>query len=131
MLYQENYFDISLRLNFCQRQTHCIDDQHKFQSVTDTNNEFTQCQTPRKKLQSIVISPVSLHKFMKTLKSNISEAHKVQVDCLKDSESDFYDENDIKEIGSKRLGQGAQGNATRIENSIIFSTNPNSYLRTV
>ena len=41
---------------------------------------------------------------MKTLKSNISEAHKVQVDCLKDSESDFYDENDIKEIGSKRLG---------------------------
>ena len=131
MLYQENYFAISLRLNFCQRQTHCIDDQDKFQSVTDTNNEFTQCQTPRKKLQSIVISPVSLNKFMKTLKSNISEAHKVQVDCLKDSESDFYDENDIKEIGSKRLGQGAQGNATRIENSIIFSTNPNSYLRTV
>ena len=34
---------------------------------------------------------------MKTLKSNISEAHKVQVDCLKDSESDFYDKNDMKE----------------------------------
>ena len=28
---------------------------------------------------------------MKTLKSNISEAHKVQVDCLKDSEYDSYD----------------------------------------
>ena len=34
---------------------------------------------------------------MKTLKSNISEAYKVQVDCLKYSESDSYDKNDIKE----------------------------------
>ena len=34
---------------------------------------------------------------MKTLKRNISEAYKVQVDCLKDFESDSYDRNDIKE----------------------------------
>ena len=34
---------------------------------------------------------------MKTLKSNISEAYKVQVDCLKDSEFDSYDKNDVKE----------------------------------
>ena len=34
---------------------------------------------------------------MKTLKSNISEAYKVPVDCLKDSESDSYNKNDIKE----------------------------------
>ena len=34
---------------------------------------------------------------MKTLKSNISEAYKVQVDCLKDSESDSHDKNDTKE----------------------------------
>ena len=34
---------------------------------------------------------------MNTLKSNISEACKVQVDYLKDSESDFYDKNDMKE----------------------------------
>ena len=34
---------------------------------------------------------------MKTLKSDISEAYKVQVDCLKDSESDSYDENDMEE----------------------------------
>ena len=34
---------------------------------------------------------------MKTLKSNILEAYKVQVDCLKDSESGSYDKNDIKE----------------------------------
>ena len=33
---------------------------------------------------------------MKTLKSNISEAYKVQVDCLTDSESDSYDKNDMK-----------------------------------
>ena len=43
-------------------------------SVIDTGNEFTECQTPRKKLQSIGISPVSLNAFMKTLKNNISEA---------------------------------------------------------
>ena len=34
---------------------------------------------------------------MKTLKSNISEAYKVQGDWLKDSESDSYDKNDMKE----------------------------------
>ena len=34
---------------------------------------------------------------MKTLKGNISEAYKVQVNCLKDSDSDFYDKNDMKE----------------------------------
>ena len=34
---------------------------------------------------------------MKTLKSHISEAYKVQGGCLKDSESDSYDKNDLKE----------------------------------
>ena len=96
-MYQDNYFVVSVKINFCQRQTKCIDDQDKFQSVKDTDNEFTECQTPRKKLQSISISPVSLHAFMKTFKSNISEAYKVQVDCLKDSQSDSYDKNDMKE----------------------------------
>ena len=55
----------------------------KVQSVTDTDIEFTDCQTLRKKLLSIAISPASLHAFMKTLKSDISEAYKVQDDCLK------------------------------------------------
>ena len=96
-MHQDNYFVVSVKINFCQRQTKCIDDQDKFQSVKDTDNEFTECQTPRKKLQSIGISPVSLHAFTKTLKSNISEAQKVQVDCLKDSEFDSYDKNDMKE----------------------------------
>ena len=85
MLYQDNYFVVSVKVSFSWRQTNCIDDQDKVQSVTDTDNEFTECQTPRKKLQSIGISPVSLHAFMKTFKSNISEVYKVQVDCLKDS----------------------------------------------
>ena len=58
---------------------------------------FTECQTPRRKLQSIGISLVSLHASMKILRSNISKACKVQVDCLKNSESDSYDENDVKE----------------------------------
>ena len=97
MSYQDNYFAVSVKLNFSQRQTHYIDDQDKFQSVTDTDKEFTECQTPRKKLQPTGISPLSLYAFMKTLKSNISEAYKVQVDCLKDSESDSLDKNDMKE----------------------------------
>ena len=71
-------------------ESHCIDDEGKVQSLTDTDNEFTECQTPRKKLQSIGISPVSfyvlpqhiritnakmkLDKVMNTIKSYISEA---------------------------------------------------------
>ena len=56
-----------------------------------------ECQTPRKKLQSISISPVSLHTFMKTLKSDISEAYKIQVNGLNDSGSGSYDKNNLKE----------------------------------
>ena len=63
----KNTSDVSRQLFCCQckdrflRQTECIDDQDEFQSVKDTDNEFTECQTPRKKLQSIGISHVSLH----------------------------------------------------------------------
>ena len=60
--------------NFLLETDSLYDDQDKVQSVIDTDNEFTECQTPRKKLQSIGISPVTLHAFMETLKSNISEA---------------------------------------------------------
>ena len=94
MLYQDYYFVVGVKLNFYQRQTHCTDDQEKFQSFSDTGNQFTECETPKKKLQSVGISPVSLHAFMKTLKSNISEAYKCN---LKDSESDSYNKNDMKE----------------------------------
>ena len=51
--------------------------------------------TKEKELQSIGISPVSLHAFMKILKNNISEAQKVQIDCLNNLESDSYDINDM------------------------------------
>ena len=95
MLYQDNYLVVSVKLNFCQRQLHCIDDQDKF--ITDTDNGFTESQTPRKQLQSTGTSPASIHPFRKTLKSNISEAYKAQVDCLKDSKSDFYNKTDMKE----------------------------------
>ena len=73
-MYQDNYFVVSVKIKFCWRQAKCIDYPDKFQSVKDTDNEFTECQTPREKLQSIGISPVSLHAFTKTLKSNISKA---------------------------------------------------------
>ena len=62
------------KARFLLETTHCVDNSDKFQSVADTNNELPECQTPRKKLQSIGISPISLHTSMKTLKSNISEA---------------------------------------------------------
>ena len=97
MLYQDNYFVVSVKTIFCQRQAYCIDNQDKVQSVAGTDNEFNECQTPRKKLQSIGISPVSLQAFIKTLKDNISEAYKVQDCCLKGLESDSYDKNDMKE----------------------------------
>ena len=48
-------------------------------------------------------APINLHFtcqltcIYETLKSNISEAYKVQVDCFKESESDSYDKNDMKE----------------------------------
>ena len=89
MFYRDNYLAVSVKLDFCQKQTDCIDDQDKFRSVADANNEL--------KIQSVGISPVSLHGSMKTLKSNISEAYEVQGDCLKYSESDSYDKNDMKE----------------------------------
>ena len=69
---QDNYFVVSVKVAFSYRQT-----QDKFQSVTGTDNEFTERQTPMKKPKSISISPVSLHVFMKTLKRKISEAYKV------------------------------------------------------
>ena len=47
------------------------------QSFKQSTCTFTR-GVPRKKLQSIGISLVSLHAFTKTLKSNISEAYKVQ-----------------------------------------------------
>ena len=98
MLYQDNYFAVSVKLNFCQRQAHCIDDQDKVQSVTDTDNEFTECQTPRKSSNQLAFNlSAYTHSFMETLKSDISEACKVQVDCLKDSESNYYEKNDMKE----------------------------------
>ena len=71
--------------------------------VEDTGNEFTECQTPKKKFQSIGISPASLHTFTKTLTSNISEAQKAQVHGLNNSESYSYDKNDLQEKGNVLL----------------------------
>ena len=94
MLYQDNYFVVSVKLNFCLRQTHCIDDEGKFQSVIQLTMSVKH---QGKNSNQFVISPLSLHAFMKILKSDISEAYKVQVDCLKDLKSDSYDQNDMKE----------------------------------
>ena len=41
-MYQDNYFVVSAKISFCQRQTKCIDDEDKFQSVKDVDNKFTE-----------------------------------------------------------------------------------------
>ena len=58
---------------------------------------------------------------MKTLKSNISEPYEVQVDFLKESESDSYDINYIKEKVNYLVG---------LQKAMQDSSNPNSYLGT-
>ena len=42
-MYQDNYFVVSVKISFCERQTKCVNDQEKFQSVKYTDNEFTEC----------------------------------------------------------------------------------------
>ena len=64
---------------------------------------------------------------MTTLKNNISEAYKVQVDCLKDSLSDSYDIHGMKVNDLVRLHEAIQ---KKTGNSIIIRTNPNSFLGT-
>ena len=71
----EHLFCARCNANFLlETEIHCIDDEDKVRSSTRTGNEFTECQTPRKKLQSVLISPVKLNAVMNTLNSNISEA---------------------------------------------------------
>ena len=84
MLYQDNYLAINVKLNFCQRQTHCIDDQDTFQSVTDTDNEFTECQTRRKNL-------VRLHEAMQEELKTASFSEQIQIFTLvRDKWSQMY-----------------------------------------
>ena len=86
------------------RETRWTDGKDRVQSVTDTDIEFTECQTQRKKLLSIGSLFVSLHtvpqdkwtnvkiklnNVMNTIKIDISEVYK-------DSESDSNDKNQIK-----------------------------------
>ena len=70
--------------------------QLKTKSINAVTGQLSCCQCKAKFLLE-TDSLVSLHASMKTLKSNISKAFKVQGDCLKDLESDSYDKIDIKE----------------------------------
>ena len=64
---------------------------------------------------------------MKTLKCNVSEVYNVQVDCLKDSESDSYDKNDMKEKVNDlvRLHEAMQ---EELKTTSYSEQNPNPYL---
>ena len=49
----------------------------------------------------ITNAKMKFDKVMNTIRSNISEAYKVQVDCWEDLESDSYDKNDMKETANE------------------------------
>ena len=53
---------------------------------------------------------MKLDKVMNTIKNNISEVYKVQVDCLENSESDFYDKINTKKKANElvRLHEAMQ-----------------------
>ena len=59
---------------------------------------------------------------MKSLKSNISEAYKVQVDCLKNSEPDLYDKSNMREREKKKP-------ASYLEQIQIFTFAPGKWSR--
>ena len=81
MLNQDNYI-VSVKLNYCYRQTQCIDDQDKFQSVPDTTMDSLNVKHQRHSFNQLAFH-LPADTFMKTLKINISEAYKVQVDCFR------------------------------------------------
>ena len=118
MLYQDNYFVVSVKLNLCYRQRVIVlmillMMKVKFSLLQILTMNSLNVKHQGKMLQSTGISTVSLRtlpqhsrvtnekmtldKVMNIVKSYISEPYKVQAGCLEDSESDSYDKNDMKE----------------------------------
>ena len=64
---------------------------------------------------------------MKTLKCNVSEVYNVQVDCLKDSESDSYDKNYIK-YNLHDLVRLHEAMQEELKTTSYSEQNPNPYL---
>ena len=65
MLYQDNYFAVSVKL-----QTHCVDDQDKVQFRTDTDNEFTEYKHQGKSSNPLAFhlsAYIHLSKFLRTI----------------------------------------------------------------
>ena len=69
MLYQDNYFTVNVKLNFVRDRLTVLMIKIKFNLLQILTMNSLNVKTPRKKLQSICIFLVSLHAFMKTLKS--------------------------------------------------------------
>ena len=83
---------------FLETETHCIDDEDKVQFVTD-NDKLTM-NSLNVKHQGKCSNQLAFHLSVYTCQFNavpqynpisISEAYKVQVDCLEDLKSDSYD----------------------------------------
>ena len=77
---------------------------------------------------------MKLDNVTNSTKSNISEAGKVQVDCLEDSESDSYDKNSMKEKANElvRLHEAMQKKlktASYSEQIQILTLVPNKWSR--
>ena len=71
---------------------------------------------------------MKLHKVTNTTKSNISEAYKLQADFWEDLESNSYEKNNMKEKANDLVRLHKEMQEKLKTDSIIFRTNPSSYL---
>ena len=94
MLFSIDDFVVSVKINFYQRHTKCIDDQDKFRSVKDTDNEFTECEQvdclnnlesdscDKNDMQKKVHVLVRLHKAMQEKLKTASYSDLIQIFTL-------------------------------------------------
>ena len=77
---------------------------------------------------------MKLDKVINTINSDISEAYKVQVECLQDSKSDSFEKNDMKKKANElvRLREAMQETlkiASYSEQIQIFTLVPGNWSR--
>ena len=67
MLYKDNYFIVTLKLNFCEKQRLFIDEEGKFQSVTGTDKDFAECETPTKSSNQLAFHLSVYTKYLRSV----------------------------------------------------------------
>ena len=109
MLYQDNYFVVSVKINFCQRLRLTVlmmkikvnllqiltMNSVKVKPQGKSSNQLPFHHVPQH--SRITDAKMKLDKVTNTIKSNISEACRVQAECQEDSEAHSYDKNNMNE----------------------------------